>query len=114
MFEFHGWASISYHTHDTDLRAQERCWQDVVACVRRQESSLFTTRQANGLHEVTVAGRHARRSEYVIDLFKELAVLAPGSYGILYVRDDEDQRGAGAYANAFRVWKLCRGTLTEE
>ncbi|KAI9133884.1 hypothetical protein [Acaryochloris sp. CCMEE 5410] len=29
MFEFHGWAVIHYHTHDTDGIKQDECWRKV-------------------------------------------------------------------------------------
>ncbi len=60
-----------------------------------------------------VAGQHNHRSEYIIELFQWVAENAPGSYGILYIRDDEDQSRDNDYSNCFRVWRLCRGQLTE-
>ena len=35
-----------------------------------------------------------------------------GSYGLLYVLDDEDYQD-GDYQNEFRVWRLVRGALEE-
>ncbi|KRF32213.1 hypothetical protein ASG93_04815 [Paenibacillus sp. Soil787] len=38
----------------------------------------------------------------------------PGSYGLLYVHNDEDFKGEDDNSNNFIVWKLARGKLTQE
>ncbi len=64
------------------------------------------------LHVLSIAGHRNHRYEPVIDLFRWLAVNGPGSYGLLYVWDDEDHKH-GDYQNLFRVWRLARGVLEE-
>ena len=49
----------------------------------------------------------------MVNLFQYIAKIAPGSYGLLYIRDDEDHLRGNDYENCFRVWRLCRGTLIE-
>jgi len=112
MFEFHGWASVQYHTHDTDSVLQDRCWQQLTNHVAAIPNELIQLKRYNGCDSLLIAGQHNHRSEYVIDLFHWIAANAPGSYGLLYVRNDEDQRMSD-YINRFRVWRLCRGKLTE-
>jgi hypothetical protein len=51
-------------------------------------------------------GRH--RST-VIDLFAKVGELAPGSYGLLYLHDDEDP----GHELDFRIVRLVRGAVTE-
>ena len=46
-----------------------------------------------------------------IEFFKYVATQAPGSYGILYVRDDEDM--VDDNDNKFKVYVLAHGQLTE-
>ena len=113
MFEFHGWASVNYDTHDTDADLQDECWSLVEEHVRTLGSEHVRTQRYNGCDSLHLAGQHNHRTDYVIDLFLWLATHAPGTYGLLYVRDDEDNSRGGDYSNEFRVWKLCRGTLTE-
>lgn len=113
MFEFHGWASVSYHTHDTDRTLQDECWCAVEQHVRDLDSELIRTLRYNGRDLLVVAGQHNHRAEYVVELFRWLAEHAPGAYGLLYIRDDEDTSRGGDYSNVFRAWKLCRGTLSE-
>lgn len=113
MFQFHGWAVVSHHTHDTDSALQDECWSAVEEHVRNLDSELVRTVRHNGCDSLVITGQHNHRSEYVVDLFRWLAEHAPGSYGLLYVRDDEDTYRIGNHSNEFRVWKLCRGTLSE-
>ncbi len=66
------------------------------------------------LHVLSVAGHRNHRCETALDLFRWLAINGPGSYGLLYVRDDEDFRRGGDFGNEFRVWRLARGVLEEQ
>ena len=58
------------------------------------------------LQAVDHGGRH--RST-VIDLFAKVGELAPGSYGLLYLHDDEDP----GHELDFRIVRLVRGAVTE-
>lgn len=113
MFEFHGWVSVSYHTHDTDTFKQDACWDALTAYVSDMPNDFVRLQRYNGCDSLTVAGQHNHRSEYVIDLFRWIAASAAGSYGLLYIRDDEDHGRGADYQNVFRVWRLCRGELIE-
>lgn len=114
MFQFHGWATVHYHTHDTDSAQQDHCWRQLVEHVATIPNELLIQLQRyNGCDSVHVAGQHNHRAEYIIALFRWIADTAPGAYGLLYVRDDEDQSRDNDYTNRFRVWRLCRGQLTE-
>jgi len=113
MFEFHGWASIQYHAHDTDAVLQDCCWSRLVGYVDSIPNDLVRLQRYNGCDSLHIAGKHNHRSEYVIDLFSWVAANAPGSYGLLYIRDDEDHTRGANYSNCFRVWRLARGQLTE-
>ena len=116
MFEFHGWASIQHHTKEVDSYQQERCWLALIEHVKALSVTreLIHLQRYNGCDSLHVAGQHNHRSDYVFELFHWVAENAPGSYGILYIRDDEDFNRDGDYSNCFRVWKLCRGQLVEQ
>jgi hypothetical protein len=45
----------------------------------------------------------------LLDLYHYIARAAPGSYGLLYIRDDEDP----VHHNDFQVYALAHGALTE-
>ncbi len=68
--------------------------------------------QNNGYDPVLLlTGFNNHRRKAIIELFEWLAVHSTGSYGLLYVQDDEDwQRG---HDENFRVWRLALGQLTE-
>ncbi len=109
-FEFHGWATIRYHTHDTNFDLQDECWAKVENHISfLPVPEMVQLRRYNGCDSLHIAGQHNHRSEYVIELFKWIGQVAPGSYGILYILDLEDDK----HENEFRVWKLSRGLLTE-
>ncbi|KAI9135575.1 Imm7 family immunity protein [Acaryochloris sp. CCMEE 5410] len=76
-------------------------------------TNLVQFQRCNGCDSVSVAGQHNHRADYIVDLFVWIAKNAPGAYGILYIRDDEDSKRGADYTNDFRVWKLCRGNLIE-
>ncbi|EMO05921.1 hypothetical protein LEP1GSC116_1198 [Leptospira interrogans serovar Icterohaemorrhagiae str. Verdun HP] len=38
----------------------------------------------------------------------------PGSYGLLYIQDEEDDKNEIDHSNEFVVWKLARGHLNQE
>jgi hypothetical protein len=114
MFQFHGWAVVRHHTHDTNSVEQDQCWLLLENYIRLLSTQLIQTQRQNGCDSVLIAGQHNHRNEYVIDLFKWIAENAPGSYGILYIRDDEDSKRGYDFTNEFRVWKLCRGILIEQ
>lgn len=113
MFEFHGWAVVRYHTYGTDAALQDRCWRALEKRARRVETGLVRLQRHNGCDSLLIAGQHNHRGDYVIDLFRWVGQNAPGSYGLLYVRDDEDASRGPDHTNDFRVWRLCRGTLSE-
>jgi hypothetical protein len=58
---------------------------------------------------LTGNNNHAVWHRAIIALFRYIADVAPGSYGLLYTEDDEDPE----HPNQFRVWVLARGTLAE-
>ncbi|MEV6641496.1 Imm7 family immunity protein [Amycolatopsis sp. NPDC051371] len=45
----------------------------------------------------------------MVDLFAKVGQLAPGSYGLLHVHDDEHPE----HMLSFRVFRLARGMVTE-
>ncbi len=60
------------------------------------------------------------RSSSVWDLMKWIANNGTGSYGLVYVFDNEDHkgntsygRGSADYSNSFRVWRILNGELAE-
>ena len=61
---------------------------------------------ANGEWHVWLAGCHNHHSPNIVDLFRTIAHTAPGSYGILYIYDDESSEN-------WDRWVMRRGTVQE-
>jgi hypothetical protein len=72
----------------------------------------------NGILLFCVSRNH--RASRVWDMLQWIAETGPGSYGLFYVLDDEDQvgnphygRGLIDFSNEFRVHRIANGTITE-
>jgi hypothetical protein len=96
VFEWHGWAAIVASPGAEDDAAAEARQRDAEALVARViadaagvANETLDVRWANGSVHVWVAGSHNHRDEAVIGLFRSIAEAAPGSYGVMYVLDDE-------------------------
>ncbi|MFF9020398.1 Imm7 family immunity protein [Streptomyces eurythermus] len=112
MFEYHGWVTVRESaTDDVDDARLRRIVDELRLRVARMASPyLLDLRWMNGEPFIHLGGHSNHRSPPdVVGLFQEVAALAPGSYGLLHVRDDEDQ----GHENEFRVFRLVRGTVTE-
>lgn len=114
MFEYHGWVHIretaGLDDDDARLRSQVEDIRRLLADLG--EYGLLDLRWMNGFPFLHVAGVPNHRGEWgtlIIDLFRRVGEIAPGSFGLLHVWDDEDAE----HANVFRVFRLVRGTLTE-
>lgn len=123
MFELHGWATVRF-TPENRERDDEECLQQAV--VTKVESQIHTyvsalgwdhnpragIRWVNGEALVQVEGftNHAGTiAREVETLFRFIAEVAPGSYGLIYTLNDEDPEHSGD----FRVYVLRRGEYIE-
>jgi hypothetical protein len=122
MFEFHGWLTLCPDDRDDADPAVLEARRDAAEAALRREiekaadglSVFELSRAGNGLRYLAVHGLRNHRTEPVIELFAWAAANLPFSYGLLYLRDDEDHRGAeGDFTNAFRIWRVARGCFDE-
>jgi len=108
MFEFHGWAVLRYHTHDTDEMLQDKAVNNFKKYIADNDPmKLSMTKTYNGQDSFLISGLHNHKSKYVIEIYNWIAVYLPGSYGLLYIQDDEDTESY----NIFTVLKLARGKV---
>ncbi|MFJ8010765.1 Imm7 family immunity protein [Streptomyces fagopyri] len=71
---------------------------------------LLDLRWMNGAPFIHLGGSSNHRSSPdVVELFEHVAVVAPGSYGLLHVHDDEEPDRE----NEVRVLRLVRGRVTQ-
>ena len=95
MFDYHGWVTLRDHaTADDGVTLADATLKAVQGLLRSADlNNDFQTadvRAANGFWHVWLAGCRNHRNEPVLAAWRTLAQLAPGSYGVLYVQDDED------------------------
>ena len=83
----------------------------------------FRARMNNvdGILTMSSSRNHRGMAPIVLDVLKWLARNAAGSYGLVYLHDDEDEGGSARahgrdgtdHTNAFRVWRLLEGNVEE-
>jgi hypothetical protein len=118
VFEYHGWATIRETFRAEELRedpapATLEAVQRLIAPHSEMFNRVADLRIANGDWHLWLAGLHNHRDEGVIDLFRGVAATAPGSYGLLYVFDDELGDGRDDARNSWRCWVMKRGEVSE-
>jgi len=109
MFEAHGWATArgagrEPARQDPELEAAVAVLASVANIVVRFDSDV------NGESVLSLTAFNNHRTQAVFDLFAWIAANRPDSYGLLYVRDDEDGRG---FDKSFRVWRIAGGRFKE-
>ncbi|MGW1216180.1 Imm7 family immunity protein [Streptomyces sp. NPDC002499] len=112
MFEYHGWITLRETAVDDDDESRLRQVVDDLRLRIAQMASpyLLDLRWMNGEPFIHLGGHSNHRSSPdVVGLFEHVAEVAPGSYGLLHVRDDEDL----GHENEVRVFRLARGAVTE-
>ncbi|RZQ62130.1 Imm7 family immunity protein [Amycolatopsis suaedae] len=114
MYEYHGWVTIQVSADESEPDGLlDRAVERVGRLVREFAApGLVDLRWANGvpvLHLGGVLKRPSTLGPELIRLFARVGELAPGSYGLLYVLDDEDF----GHDNEFRVYRMARGQVTE-
>lgn len=65
--------------------------------------------QYNGLDTIHIAGHHNHASTKAEAFLRRIAEIAPGSYGIMHIHDDEDPKSV----NSFNKLTLKRGKIEE-
>ncbi|MET8969386.1 Imm7 family immunity protein [Streptomyces hydrogenans] len=111
MFEYHGWIAVRETAvgDDDDVRLRQIVDELRLRIADMASSYLLDLRWMNGEPFIHLGGSaNHRSSPDAIDLFEHVAKAAPGSYGLLHVRDDEDP----GHENEIRVLRLARGTVT--
>jgi hypothetical protein len=115
MFEYHAWITVQHSAgdeDDADLRAAHARVEKELESLHGG-TSLVNLRWVNGMSQLHISGLLNHRSgegQSVIDTFHRVGQVAPGSYGVLYMLDDEDPNGKN---NEFQVLVMRRGQVTQ-
>ncbi|MFJ5924438.1 Imm7 family immunity protein [Kitasatospora sp. NPDC092948] len=118
MFEYHGWVTVRERAdaedEGADFAVQQARLRRLVQGIEERArevggpSGLVDVRFVNGEAFLHLGGFRNHRDPQVPALFREVGVRAPGSYGLLYVHDDEDR----AHADGFVVHRMVRGQVS--
>lgn len=118
MFEYHGWITVRNSPGEEEdegaLPDSVRAGIDDQLMTVEDGTSLIHRQTVNGAIQIHLAGFLNHRSsqgDALIEAFKRIAALAPGSYGLLYVWDDEDPDGR---RNEFQAFVMRRGQVTRQ
>lgn len=116
MYEFHGWLGLAESTEESEISRLQPIidelrtllagfvWPNVKVALLLLNGTYFLTITAN----VNRRRSEAAQIEKVIHFISERL---PGSWGLLYERDDETTAPPGP--NAFRVRTVARGRVEE-
>ena len=114
MYEYHGWITLVYsicevEDEDEKLKIAVDYARDLIeqTLPKRYINEL---KVVNGEYMISLAGLANHRGtleKALINFYREIGEKAPGSYGLLYVSDDENPE----FDNEFRVGKLVRGNF---
>ncbi|MEU6295232.1 Imm7 family immunity protein [Streptomyces erythrochromogenes] len=115
MFEYHGWINVQESAGADDSADGDvllgRISETVGARIREIDSpGLLDLRWMNGELFLHLGGFRNHSDPEVLDFFGEVGRLAPGSYGVMHVRDDEDR----GHENEVRVLRMVRGRVHED
>jgi hypothetical protein len=115
MFEYHGWAVIQASAGDEEPSDAQTSYDRVAELVESTAEwpGLTSLQWINGnlqFHAGGLLNHRGQQGQEVVDIFHSIGKLAPGSYGLLYVHDDEDP----AADDGFLAYVMRRGQVSEE
>ncbi len=112
MLELHGWLTVypTYEDEDKHPEIKEQAvYQNVenllAQCGIEQMKRLKALDGSWYIDVSYFSNRPDSESDKIINTFKKIAEVAPGSYGLIYVLDDEDTENS----NNFKVLVIKRG-----
>lgn len=115
MIEYHGWAVIreSYDEQGESPEKLKEIIRSIEDRIREHDATneFYDLRYLNGSFHLSIQAAHNHRSDTAIRFFEWIAEIAGGSYGLLYIHDDEDI--ARGNENRFMVWRMKKGQVDE-
>ena len=110
MVELHGWLTVKSTCGDEDLLTAEQTdgiLRQVQAILTDCGDSIRSEYRNGGLFLTALVCAHHRApdTDAVLNAFRQIAETASGSYGMIFLHDDEDSR----LPNGFQVLVYRRG-----
>ena len=113
MIELHGWLAICETYEDEDLLPQvelEIIRQKIKDIILKNSCSI-EFKYMNGfpfINTLFCSNHRTKEVDDIIETYKSISEIATGSYGIIYIRDDEDE----VHYNEFQSYIFKRGSCT--
>ncbi|MDE6568661.1 MAG: immunity 7 family protein [Lachnospiraceae bacterium] len=109
MVELHSWITIRETYEICDDADDARVIQNIKQVIQGLNIEV-SVKVRNGEYYIEFSLYTNHFSEDVkeyLNFFSEIGKIAKGSYGLLYLRNDED----AIYCNEFQIWRLSRGEV---
>ena len=116
MVEINGWISIHITTDgENEYGKLEKAIEKIDHFLKPLKlfNQFFKIEALNGYHTLFIGLNHNHENGYydlIYQLLNEICIIAPGSYGIIYIRNDEDKLDF----NKFKIIKIAKGKITIE
>lgn len=116
MYQYHGWAVVLESTGDEASNEREvNIFETVKKYIEDLQPNVdvLDIKAINGQYHLWMTGlwnREPSSKFNPVEIMKNIGVIAPGSYGMLYVFNDEHPK----HFNEFKVYVLARGNVEEK
>ncbi|WP_211748064.1 Imm7 family immunity protein [Paenibacillus sp. Marseille-Q4541] len=116
MYQYHGWAVILESTGDEERNEREEI---IIETAKKYIEDLqpnvdvLDIKAINGQYHLWMTGlwnREPSSKFNPVGIMENIGMIAPGSYGMLYVFNDEHSK----HSNEFIVYVLARGSVKEK
>lgn len=112
MFEYHAWVTIregSKEGEDDSILLEKNIAEIEIALKEHEGLGRIELFFQNGSAYVRMDGDHNHYHAYALDVFTKIGHIAKGSYGLLYINDDEHSE----FNNEFQVWRMTKGNVVK-
>lgn len=116
MYQYHGWAVVLESTGDeASNEGKVNIFETVKKYIEdlQPKVDVLDMRAINGQYHLWMTGlwnREPSSKFSPVVIMKNIGIIAPGSYGMLYVFNDEHPK----HFNEFDVYVLARGNVEEK
>lgn len=109
MFEMHIWLTLRDTYENEDIIETKECDYDEIFYMLSMHDIEVKKQNGNVFLEKTVfSNRKTREIDGILNAIKRIAEIASGSYGLIYIWDDEDKYEK---ENEFQVYVIAKGRV---
>ena len=111
MVELHFWITIREHwlLDDENISDKIRLINQKIKDNRLSDIKIKVKNGEYYLEHTLFTNHFSQEVRETLELFYKISEIAPGSYGLLYIHNDEDKKNY----NSFCVYKAAKGKVTK-